>query len=355
MRAVFQINTVYQLFIAINMCLHHIPDGIIDIIVSDHTPALKKFIPTLKNSGLFHQVFWVESLVFNHYFWGIPNNQKAEVFYNTNALKRVKIEPACDYSQYDALYTANLDAYTKFLHKAYPRMSIYQIEDGASVCSTNWKAISSKWNYIDGFNNIYDDVKNLYLYSPEFMRFQYPAPLKKLPNIAKTKEVIDLYNYIFQYIPIEFPRFVFIEQSFQADNIKNNDLDFLYSTFDIVGYQNLYVKPHPRNTVNRPFFYGLCASKDDSVPFELMLLNNKRDDVVYITVDSGSLISTRVIFEENVMTIFLYNAIIGKSHIHGADDFFHYMEQFVEYYQSPKLLVPGSLEEYKCELIHLIK
>lgn len=354
MESVFQVNTVYQLFITINMRLHHIPEGIVDIIISDHTPALKTYIQGLQKSGLFRNVFYIKSLEFNNYFWGIPNEQKSLVFQNsTSALRRVYAEPTCDYGRYSALYTANMDAYTKFVHKNYPQVEIFQIEDGASVCSTDWKKITEKWNYIDGFNTIYDDIKKLYLYSPDLMGFHYPAPMEKLPKVNKEPETIHIFNDIFQYTPIDFPRFVFVEQSFQVDQIKNNDLAFLQATFDIVGYENLYIKPHPRNTIHRPFAYGLSPRKADSVPFELMLLNNVRDDTVYITVDSGSLISPRVIFEEDVLTILLYKAITGKSHIHGANEFSDYMDKFVEQYKSPQLLIPGSLEEYRCILLHL--
>lgn len=355
MNSVFLINTVYQLFITINMRLNHIPSGDADIIVSDHTPALKDYVESLLQSKLFNKVFYIKSLEFNHYFWGIPNEQKLVTFQNcSSALKRVQIEPACDYSAYDNLFTANLDAYTKFLHKQYPGLHVFQIEDGASVCSTNWKEITKKWNYIDGFNRIYDDVEGLYLYSPDFMGFNYPAPMIKLPSVSKDNETIQLYNNIFQYTPIEFPQFVFVEQSFQVDNIKNNDLEFIQATFDIVGYENLYIKPHPRNTIHRPFSYGLSALKKDSVPFELMLLNDRRDDAVYITVDSGSLISPRVIFQEEIMTIFLYRAITGKSHGLGANTFSEYMDKFVSKYAGKKLIVPGSLEEYRYTLRYLL-
>ena len=163
-----------------------------------------------------------------------------------------------------------------------------------------------------------------------------------------------MYNDIFQYKKVNFPRFTFIEQSFQVDGIYNNDLEFMQATFDIVGYRNLYIKPHPRNTINRPFAFGLSKCIDDSVPFELMLLNCSNTDSVFITVDSGSLISSRVIFNSDIKTIFLYKAITGKTHIHGSGEFTEYMNKFTEKYASPNLMIPGSIEEYRCILHHLM-
>lgn len=358
MRAAFQINTVYQLFITINMKLHNIPDGPTDIIVSDHTPALKTFVENLKKCGLFEKVFYVRSLEFNSFFWGLPNEAKPDAFRRCHeSLKRVSSEPHIDYGIYDRLYTANLDAYTKFIHKEYPKMEICQIEDGAAICAVDWQTITKRWNYIEDFNKIYCDVKELYLYSPDLMGFQYPAPMIKLPGIERAPEVVQLFNMVFHYQPIEFPRFVFIEQSYQADKIKNNDLAFLQSAFDIVGYENLYIKPHPRNTIHRPFSYGLSKKMDDSIPFELMVLNNQyssRGDLVYMTVDSGALISARMIFEDNRKMIFLYKAISGPTRAHGGKEFSEYMDRFIEKYADENLFAPGSLEEYRCILTHLL-
>lgn len=340
------------------MKLHHIPDEPTDIIVSDHTPVLKSYVQNLRDCKLFERVFYVKSLEFNGFFWGLPNEAKPEAFQRCQEnLKRVSSEPRIDYGVYDRLYTANLDAYTKFLHKQYPELEICQIEDGAAICAVDWETITKKWDYIEGFNKIYHDIKELYLYSPDLMGFQYPAPMIKLPGIERTPEVVQLFNMVFQYQPVEFPRFVFIEQSYQADKIKNNDLAFLQATFDIVGYENLYIKPHPRNTIHRPFAYGLSRKMDDSIPFELMVLNNQyssRDDLVYITVDSGSLISTRMIFEDGRKMIFLYKAISGPTRPHGGKEFSEYMDRFVEKYADENLFAPGSLEEYRCILKHLI-
>lgn len=355
MKSLFIINTVYQLFIAINMRLHSIPDNTADLVVSDHTPGLKKYIDTLKESDLFDSIFYLKSLEVDKYFWGVPNDGKNDTFANSKSiLKRTFSEPTLQYNIYDTIYTANFDAYIKMVHKMYPNIRICQIEDGAAICAIDWKSIQNKWNYIEGFNDIYDKVEELWLYSPDLMGYKCSAQLMKLPTILQDAATIKIFNDIFKYSPIEFPRFVFVEQSFEVDGIKNNDLEFMQLTFDIVGYDNLYIKPHPRNTIHRPFAFGLSKKLDDSVPFELMLLNNNNySDSIYITVDSGSLISTRVIFEQDSAAVFLYKAISGKSHTHGNDSFIQYMNRFVEKYASKNLFVPGSLEEYRYILTHL--
>ena len=169
MKSLIQVNTVYQLFIMINMRLHKEPEGIVDIALSDHTPVLKEYIPGLKESGLFRNVYYMESLKFNNRFWKTKNNNKAALYNHAKkSIAQTLEESKIFYPQYDYLYIANLDAYTKFLHKVFPDLKIIQFEDGAATCSTDWKTISSGWDYIKGFNSIYDAVEGLYLYSPQF-------------------------------------------------------------------------------------------------------------------------------------------------------------------------------------------
>lgn len=335
------------------MRLHNIPEGEVDIIVTDHTPVLANYVDNLEKCGLFHQVFYVESLVFNREFWTTHNDNKAEFFYDSkNKLKKVCSIPQIDYSQYDNLYVANLDAYTKFVYRENNKLKIYLIEDGASVCTNDWRKATLKWNYIEGFNQVYDKIENLYLYTPELMCIDLGYKMTKLPGIDQNdKQVVTLYNKIFNYdSSFSFPKFVFLEEPFYADKIKNNDLELMKIISDEVGYNNFFIKSHPRNGVNRAKKLGLAQQAETPWPFELMLMNSRKKDGVYITVDSGSLISTRAIFEQDVKTIFLYKIIKGPTRNIAVKEFETYMDKFCENYKSKNLLVPQNIDELKMML-----
>ena len=64
------------MFITINMRLNGLPEGKVDLVVSDHTPILKSYITNLADSGLFENIYYIKSLEFNNYFWGVPNEKK---------------------------------------------------------------------------------------------------------------------------------------------------------------------------------------------------------------------------------------------------------------------------------------
>lgn len=353
MKSIFQINTVYQLFITINMRLHNMPEGDVDLIVTDHTPVLKEYISNLSESGLFGKVYYVESLVFNKRFWSIHNDNKAEFFYNSEEeLKTVFSEPQIHYFEYDNLFVANLDAYTKFVYRTNRELKIFLIEDGASICTNDWREATKRWNYINEFNLVYDHVEALYLYTPELMCIDLGYTMRPLPRINQNEpKIVEIYNKIFDYDKsFKFPKFVFLEEPFQADKIMNNDLELMKLISNEVGYNNFFIKEHPRNTVNRSKELGLAQQADTPWPFELMLMNNSDVDTVYITVDSGALISTRILFEQDVKTIFLYRIIKGPTRNIAVNEFKLYMDKFCERFKGKNMLVPNTENEFRLML-----
>lgn len=356
MYSVFQINTVYQLFITINMRINNFPEGKVDLILTDHTPVLKSYIKNLSQSRLFNEIFYCKSLEFNKEFWETDNNQK-KAFYDDyiNKINNVDMMPHINYKKYEHLYVANLDAYTKFIYKKFPHLNIHLIEDGASICTNDWKSATQKWDYLGDFNQIYNSVEDAYLYSPELMCVDLGCELKKLPKINKNdKNIVNLYNNIFSYEKdFKLPRFVFVEEPFFADNIKNNDLELMKIISEEVGYNNFFIKTHPRNIVNRSYRLGLAKQKETPWPFELILMNSKNNDTEYITIDSGSLISSRAVFDDDIPTMFLYKIVEGPTRNIAAKEFIDYMDKFCELYSSNNLLVPRSKHELQIMLKHL--
>lgn len=356
MKVLFSVNTVYQLMMAINMRMNNIPEGEVDIVVSDHTSSLHNFLENLKKSNLFSKVYYHESLKFNNYFWSLKTDKdKADAYADSkNQIAETETNSGIDFGSYTDIYLANIDAYFKFVRNSYPNLAFTVFEDGAGTCAVNWKEKSKRWDFIKNFNTVYDEIKGLYIYSPELMCVELGWPIHVLPKIDNgNKNVVDVFNKIFGFDPksITLPKVVFVEQAFQVDKIKNNDMDFIQATYDVVGFDNLYIKTHPRNTVNRPFQQGVTKQFDIKIPFELLLLNCNIKNTIFVTVSSGSLISPWVIFDQQIITIFLYKAIKGGINMPTIDKFKMYLDKLVEKYKCKNLYVPESLSEYK----HILK
>lgn len=351
MKHLVHVNTLYQLFVVINMKIENMLKGSVDLVLSDHTPCLIGYKENIKKIGLFNKITYLESLNFNNKFWSIENENKPMFFKNSIPyLQKVCGFNEIEYQRYDMIYFANLDAYSKTIHYNFPKVPISQFEDGTSICCVDWKNISKKWNYIPDFNSIYDDLDKIYLYSPELLNYSINANLIQLPVVQKVSDTIRIYNDIFQYKMEDIPQYIFIEQSFLIDKVINNDIDFIKKTSEIVGYDNLVVKPHPRNLINRSFEYGIARTNYSKIPFEVILLNIDLSKVVLITVNSGSVISPFVMFEERPKVILLFEAISGSTHPQGNESFANHMRIFCEKYKNSTLYIPNSFNEFGCIL-----
>ena len=106
--------------------------------------------------------------------------------------------------------------------------------------------------------------------------------------------------------------------------------------------------------MNRPVNLGYSRKTDCVLPFELLLLNSKPDETVFITVSSTSLISPWVLFGEKRRTILLYRAVSGGINIPVIDKYDEYLDKFVDHYACRELIVPNSINEYKKVLKELV-
>ena len=346
MRAVVFANTVYQLFLAINMKLQKVIQEETDLVISDHTPSLIRYLGTLQSSGLFRNVFYVESLHLVKEFWARPRDKQTEAFAKLAVdVNKGKIS----FSNYSTLFTANFNPYINAVFYSNRHLDVCFYEDGASVCAVDWRKSFQTFRSVTGFMDIFEHVSALYINSPELMCVDLGWPIVQLPKIAKNDPCVrKIYNHIFQYDgSFRFPPFVFVEQSFQVDKVINNDLEFMKTASEIVGYENFLVKTHPRNTVNRPVELGYSRDVDCTLPFELLLLNTQVDETVFITVSSTSLISPWVLFGERPKTILLYKAITGGINIPAIDSYDQYLDKFVEKYACRELMVPRDMTEFK--------
>lgn len=340
-------NTVYQLFLAINMRIQNVIEGEMDLVISNHTPSLCSYRQGLEQSRLFRKVFYVESLEYVKKFWKIPKEKQTEAFWTLS--KTASHHAGIDYGQYDILFTANFNPYINGLYAQNHHLEVCFYEDGASVCAVDWRKDFQKYKKIPGFFDIFDHVAGLYINSPELMCVNLEWPIVQLPKIPRENEELRrYYNQIFGYDgSFHFPPFLFVEQSFPADQVINNDLDFIRAASEAVGYENFLVKPHPRNTVKRSVELGYSQNSTCVLPFELLLLNAKLGDTVFITVSSTSLISPWVLFGAKPKTILLYKAVTGGINIPAIDKYGEYLDKFVLEYGCRNLMIPKSMNEYK--------
>ena len=345
-KAIVFSNTVYQLFLVINMRLQNVLEGEADLVITDHTASLLQYKETLEQCGLFGKVYYIQSLQRVRNFWRTPADKKpAEFSSMVNDIRTGDLQLA----GYDTMFTANFNPYINAVYCAYRQLEVHFYEDGVSACAVDWRKSLQQHFSVPGFRDIMDNVQAMYVNSPELMCVDIEGPIVQLPKIPRRDESVrKLYNQIFRCSgDFKFPRFVFVEQSFQVDRVINNDLELMKIASETVGYENFLVKTHPRNTVNRPVQMGYSRAADCTLPFELMLMNTDLSDIVLITVSSNSLISPWVLFGEKPKTILLYKVVSGGINIPAIDKYDECLDKFVQEYACRELMVPRDIYEYK--------
>lgn len=182
-------------------------------------------------------------------------------------------------------------------------------------------------------------------------------PLYGIPkDILKNKEIISLFKNIFGEAELPKERFIFFEESFAAEGRTTNDLDLFREIVKVVGKDNIIVKRHPRNPIDRYSALGYKVMGMQSVPWEMMLLDNDVSDKVLISVGSSATLTPFYLYGMTPKAILLKKLLIG--HVHYLADpkmdiFFNKVISLANE-RNVGAYLPNSYEGLDCALKYLM-
>ena len=158
----------------------------------------------------------------------------------------------------------------------------------------------------------------------------------------------ELLNFVFAYHPPQdLPPFLFLEQSFRAENIPGNDLELMAQCQQAVGPGRFGVKSHPRNGDHLPQALGLSRKVDLSVPWELFLLNQEPPRPAVLTVCSNGALSGRLCLGLEDDTVMLYKLYTGKVLWKENQVLSRYLEAFRRQFAGRNYYVPETVFELR--------
>ena len=324
-KILFICNTPYQVFTATWLKITEFFKDDVDIVVSDHMSKSEKLFENIKHAHLFGNVYYVKTKEYRD-MPGSSQNKWVMLFHPCKILKKyINIK-----KKYDILCVANLDRFTKLcfcavandrFYKYFNRnLKIYLYEDGTSTYS---KYIENGYNsckltgkHKQFFKNrrvIYGNLEKVYVYEPRCMLWKPEAKVKKIKSVDSQNETFkNVINLIFEYekmSDIYDRKYIFMEESFFADKVEIDDVSLLESFAKIVGKDNIMVKIHPRNAVNRFEDLGYKTNKDTFIPWELIILNQDISSKVLLTISSTSILNPIRLFGINVRAYSLYKCV----------------------------------------------
>ena len=338
-RRVFICNTVFQLLVATWINHKYFQDGQeTDIIISNHMNNGCEISDRMRQHGEFANAYFVESLDVARY--RIPETHFSHMKKEINPGEYIKRTFGIDVA-YDHIFVSNLDGFTKQFFcavvKENPNVNVHIFEDGLSTYSklyASWFAKSGRpdydllhgvlYDYVYRKKYLKDYVKDMWLLTPEFLQWDPGVLVKTVEKINPKDEVyLEICNKVFGYYDSKDEydkKYIFMEESFFADGKEIPDVELVNEIAKRVGKENIMVKIHPRNPVNRFAKLGYKTNVDTGIPWELICMNmTDLDQKILLTVSSNSILNPIMIFGIPVRAFSLYGVINQSNNSTGVN------------------------------------
>lgn len=327
-RVLFLCNTVYQTLVALWLKHRVMPGQAADLIVTDHMNGAGQLRERIAALGLYENVWFARTRKESRY--ETNRSRKEAVLGNLDPMGLVRQYVPLNSRDYSALYAANFDGFTQLLFNGLshrnPGLELHVFEDGLSTyCLFE--------QYYQGFAHfygepadpirrflhkkvyrlrpVYGNLTRLLVFDPDCMQWDPGCPVTQVPRIDTGDAAFrSMVNRAFGYetSPDRYDRkYLFFEESFFADKYPINDTELVDRLAARVGKENMMVKIHPRNPVNRFAEKGYKTNVDTAIPWEVILMNlDDAENMIFVTVASSTILNPIMIFGKRIRAYSLY-------------------------------------------------
>lgn len=316
-------NTYYQLIMAVQLRCTIKKDDDVTLILSDQSNNASCVSESLKKTGLFGAVYFVENREFikkhasrvkaaKDVFQAVTGNIKMYSFLSED-------------KKYDELIFYNPDTATHclfaILYKRNTDMIVSRYEE--SIISYGLKCIldpKMRMIYmirrIEGKKNLLENVTSFYCVHPELYRGD-KVPIK-IPDIKE--DDIKLRNILGGVFGVDRgdlrydAKYIYFSSIFDIEGDEPaGELALIQRIAELVGKDDLFVKVHPRDDVKRFTDAGLKVDARSSVPWEIIQLSQDFSEYIFLTACSSSVITVSAVTEKAPQIYFLYKLCEGDN------------------------------------------
>lgn len=358
MRQIYLAATYYQMIAAIQIRQKLFPWAEASLIITDNSSGYHDVANRLRGTRLFSNVF--EATSTRDLTVNTVQHRIGRIMDILLDREYFPIKNSSQYSwEYDEFLFFNFNYLTTsvlyYLYKRNPKIICRRFEEGYTsgfdfkIFTTKSSKMQEKVRRVHNNPSIYN-VEEMYFFEPDMVLFDKKiCNISQIPKIQKEdQDIKDNLNFIFDYHAesIYDKKYIFFEESYMADNIKIYDEELILKIAEKVGHDNLMIKMHPRNHTDRFSKYGIKTIGQSGIPWEVIIMNHDFSDKVFLTIASGSVLSPRIIFGDNVPTFMLYNCTSIKPPMLQKKGFKDYMEKFKQNYGTSGFYVPDNFDEF---------
>lgn len=356
MRILFVCNTLYQIIGA--CCIRKMfATAEAEIVLSDHSTANKDICDNIQREGiLFNKAYYVETKYLYEYDASISRKKKNQLLKEKNTvLSMLNLS-----NKYDMFFCANAEPFTErivnYVKNTNSNVIINWFEDGLSAyyydqcyfpnfirkIKCRAKKILLKVYTLTAY------VDNYYVFKPENLEWKPKAKVKKIEPISKELAIeLGVIFNISQCTDEYREKYIFFEDGAQ-DWEKAADVKLMNMIAEKIGKDNIIVRIHPRNPVNRFKEAGFKTTHDTSIPWEIIAANIDIENKVLMTMYSQCVVTPDILMGIKGKVISL--AMLDSEYKSIHHEVYDYMKQV--YFEKDKehYIVPESMEEFE-ELI----
>ena len=299
-----------------------------DLWLSDVTDFSEKVAP-LQESGLFHRVHLLTISEKLEALKSIDEKEeKREIMRHPMAYFTQVAELIADEDLvYDELYS-NQDSYLAkaiyyCLVERGMRPVVHFVSEGTASYAIDLSNTANDWLPHDyyGARRFVNNLGELWTYVPELYSGGVSSlEQKQLPfSMVNNEELRSILRNIYGKVSPFKQKIIYFEGAFMGDSILTNEMNLFLHIADKVGKENLIVKRHPRNLVDRFTPLGYAVMDNATVPWEIMLMDMDVTDKLLISIASFTCISPMEMYGMETSSILLQPLLLGRAYfLQGA-------------------------------------
>ncbi len=339
-RCLIIVNTIYQLFVVINLKNTYLKDDKVDIILTNNTPSLETIYKKNVLEKIFNKVMFLKKFQKSNKLKLVRIFDK--IFRPEEIVKSLKD----DLDVYDDyFYFNNNDLFEetlKLLVKRNKNLKLHIFEDGLISYIRKPLSISLKTRLICRFVYHYIiKMKNIdvYIFKPEYKAYKEEMNVKPI----KFSDNISFINEVFGYKECNIKeKYIFFEECLEFIEDKEEYYNLIDQIAQTVGYDNFIIKRHPRNVSELSNIKIKILDLDYA--WELYCINNDISNKTLITLSSSACTNAAMFFDKNgAKMVMCYKIIKSKIEAMKERYFNDYMYNLKE--KSNNFYIPSNREE----------
>jgi hypothetical protein len=370
----FGIDSYFQLMTAINLRTTVYKDWCADIIIYGSVPSADVIANRVRETGMFGHVylaFTSLALCGNKYTWREKLPKYFVYLYSLFSPKQVvknaigaKLEKSYDEFVMNG-FGALPDAIFNACYRVNKNIGIKRIEDGYVSYFTEFGSKKGKarrmleWmaQKLLGYENIKDYIVGYYFVEPELVTAHLSYPVFRSPKFSReNKELVRVLNHVFGYddsVKLRKKIYLFEDGSLFFMN-SDEEIDIVKELKEVVNTDDFIVKMHPRRKENRFEALGVDVMEKSSIPWEVIQLNNRFDNCIFMTVASSVAFSSDIYFGDKCHKILFYKCLKNPPKLINGN-FMNYLQLYKEKFGEDSLHIPSSYAELKETIIKCYK